>query len=213
MLSKLSPYDKAIIYAAPTLKQITNTICDAVDDPATKAHAYTATLKDSFDEIVYYTSTTDVDLAASSRLTLGVFLSNTQQSSKLFHVCGAARVTCTSASLTPIISFGFGRCNAATVTQSDAAAANTIDNAINVPGNNYVTNLNTNNGTTFQVYNISVNEYILVDKVTATSDKPVCFYCNIINSNSGGATLIQFVVSLSIRACDYAVSINTPAGV
>jgi len=213
MLSKLSLSEKACIYSAPTVKTITNTIMDAVDSSSTQAHAYTATVKSTFDEAIFVGSATDIDLAASMRYTMGVFLANDQDSSQLIHVVGGARVSCMSASLTPLVGFGFGRCNASTVTQSDVAAANQIDNGIAIVGNNYVTSLNSNNGTTFLTFNISVNEYILVDKKTTTSDNPLCFNCQITNPNAGGVALIQFVVSLSIRSMNYAVPINTPAGV
>jgi len=213
MLSKLSMSEKACIYSAPTLKLLTNTIVDAVDDSSTKAHAYTATVKSTFDEITYYTTATDVDLAASSRLTLGVFLANDQDSSQLIHVVGSARFAATSASLTPYYQFGFGRCNASTVTQSDAAAANTIDNGIQVAGSNITFPLNDNNGTTFRWISASVNEYILIDKQSTTSDNPLSFYFILDNINAGGVALVRFAVSLSIRSMNYAVPINTPGGV
>jgi len=213
MLSKLSLSEKAIIYSAPTGKTITNTICDAVDSATTQAHAYTATVKSTFDEVTYSGSATDIDLAASSRLTLGVFLANNQDQSQLVHVVGTLRILYTSATYTGFHTFGFGRCNASTVTQSDAAAANTIDNTIFIPGPNYTFTQNGLTGTTYLPYFVSVNQYILVDKKTTTSDNPLCFYLQIINSNAANVVLFQFAASLSIRSMNYAVPINSPSGV
>jgi len=213
MLSKLSLSEKAIIYSQPTVKTITNTIADAVDDAATKAHAYTSTVKSTFDEVVYSGSATDITLDASSRLTLGVFLANDQDSSQLIHVVGSCRLVNIGTSLTCPGSFGFGRCNATTVTQSDAAAANIIDNGILLPSSSYVSSLNNNSATLFQHSYFSIDHYILIDKKTTTSDNPVCFYLQFLNVNAGAAVTIQFAAALSIRSMNYAVPINTPAGV
>jgi len=213
MLSKLSLSEKACIYSAPTGKSISNTICDAVDSTSTQAHAYTATVKSTFDEVTYSGSATDIDLAASQRLTLGVFLANDQTSSQLVHVVGALRLIYTSATYTGFHTFGFGRANASTVTQSDIAAANTIDNTIFIPGSSYVFTENGLSGTTYLTNFISVNEYILIDKQTTTSNNPLCFYVQFINPNAANAVLMQFACSLSIRSMNYAVSITTPGGV
>jgi len=214
MLSKLSMSEKAVIYSAPTSKTITNTIADAVCSTSNQAHAYTATVKSTFDEIVYAGTATDIDITASRRLVLGVFLANDQDSSQLVHVAGSVRLLATSASLTPFVNFGFGRTNSATITQSDVAAANTIDNAVVLlPSAVFSNSVNNMNGTTYQINHLAINEYMLVDKQTTTSDNPLAFFATITNPNSGGVTLVQFLIHLTIRSMNYAIPINTPGGV
>lgn len=212
MLAKLSLTEKALHYANPTTKAITNTIADAVATSSFQAHAYTSTLRSDFDEVRYTTSGTDVDITAARSLLLGVFLSNTLDSSNMYHIVGNIKLINFSAVYSPICSFGFGRCNASTITQSDAAPANLVDNIFAPPMTNLTHAINGLSSTVQQLINMSVNEYIVVDRKENSSTNPVAFYASLSNFNSANVALVHFSISLSIRSMMYPLPINTPSG-
>lgn len=136
------------IFNDPGTTTFTNTIVDAIDTPISSTdvygYAYTATLATQYDCRNYRTVATDIDITANSRIAFGVFLdsSNEKLTSSpnlgIIYSCFGSISYFTEASTTSKCIPIFGRCDAATITQSDAAPANLLSSYITLDqGYNY----------------------------------------------------------------------------
>jgi len=136
-MNKLDVLGKKNVFASPTTKTITNTIVDAVDSAISStdiyAHAYTATLQDSWDEVNLRSTATDLDLTAQFRYAFGLFLPatlNGNPSGNMLYHCRAGLVANFVARHTLRMYWVFCRRTGSTITQSDAAASNLLPSYI-----------------------------------------------------------------------------------
>lgn len=142
--------DSKIIFDFPAQSLFTNAVVDAIDSTTTSTSvfpfAYTATLSSRYDEHNFRSLATDVDLAAVSRLSFGLFLADdTPDKINVMYSCKSA-IKFIGEIAAPIMCYPiFGRCNAAVVTSSTIAASNELANYIILPdsSNSSISNVTT----------------------------------------------------------------------
>jgi len=188
-----------IIFDDPGVTTLTNTIVDAVDTSITTAapsvYTYSATLPEQYNVRNYRSVATDVDLSATNRLALGVFLSSTEADDLnvpvLYSVHGSIEWS-NEGAFTGNSWFGFGRAPASAVVQDDAAPANALSSFVILSHRT----ANSVQSSTQQAHHNSFNDDILVYPGTGY---PVCFFVCIENLSAAGLNMDALQCTLCIQ--------------
>jgi len=215
MLLKIVNTNPCTIYSNPTNKALTNTIIDAVDSAVTAQalypHAYTATLKSTFDTAVFHNTDNTLTLDLGNKYACGVFLSNAVSKGQLFHVTGSIKMMKETANTGLNAFFTFGQCDASTVTQSDAGASNLLSNYIVLPqGNNRWNAPSAISALYYEFFSIDTHVYL--DNSPENTD-PICFAAVLENHSGVACGLEMMHIYLSIRSATAPLTIDTAYGV
>lgn len=133
--------ESKVQYGTPGESLFTNTIVDAIQHPLSSTDiypwAYSASLSNEWDERNFRSVANDLDLTASRRIAFGLFLSDSQLGDKakekiLFSCIGSLEMSIETSAPIRVYPI-FGRCNAGSIVQDNAAPANKLSRYIRLP--------------------------------------------------------------------------------
>ncbi|UOF79420.1 hypothetical protein [Microviridae sp.] len=210
----------SVLFGSPGESLLTNAIVDNVDSAISSSNiypwAYSATLQNQLDERNFRTVATDVDLAAASRFSAGLFLAdstelgNNPKKNIFLSVKGSLNFFSEVAAPFKVY-FILGRCNASSITQSDVTASNLLSRYIVLPEIGQ-TSYGANNTNQVMVHR-SIDTQILKIGFDSTG-YPLCFAFVIENLSSITAYNFDFLqASLQFQIWDQALQAYRVKGV